>query len=91
MVGILLFPSIALLINSWALLSAPFVMYLLVRALVNKEDIYLEENFGQEYLSYITQGSGHSSLWLDKEEHITRKYSGQLTATADLHVGRRLT
>lgn len=45
-------PSFALLINSWALLSAPFVMYLLVRALVNKEDIYLEENFGQEYLSY---------------------------------------
>jgi protein-S-isoprenylcysteine O-methyltransferase Ste14 len=45
-------PGIALLINSWALLSAPFVMYLLVRALVKKEDIYLEENFGQEYLSY---------------------------------------
>jgi protein-S-isoprenylcysteine O-methyltransferase Ste14 len=45
-------PSLALFINSWAFLSAPFVMYFLVGALVTKEDIYLEETFGQEYLAY---------------------------------------
>jgi protein-S-isoprenylcysteine O-methyltransferase Ste14 len=45
-------PSIALIINSWALLSAPFVMYFLARVLVNKEDVYLEKIFGQEYLAY---------------------------------------
>ena len=45
-------PGIALLVNSWAVLSAPFVMYFLLRTLVNKEDIYLEETFGQEYVTY---------------------------------------
>jgi len=45
-------PSIALLMDSWALLSAPFIMYLMARTLVAKEDYYLTETFGQEYLAY---------------------------------------
>jgi protein-S-isoprenylcysteine O-methyltransferase Ste14 len=45
-------PGITLLLNSWAALSAPFVMYFFLRALVKKEDIYLEKTFGQEYVAY---------------------------------------
>jgi protein-S-isoprenylcysteine O-methyltransferase Ste14 len=45
-------PSLALFINSWAFLSAPFVMYVIARTLVSKEDVYLEETFGQAYLTY---------------------------------------
>jgi protein-S-isoprenylcysteine O-methyltransferase Ste14 len=45
-------PAIALFMDSWALFSAPFVMYFIARALVSKEDVYLEEAFGQEFLAY---------------------------------------
>jgi protein-S-isoprenylcysteine O-methyltransferase Ste14 len=45
-------PSMALFINSWAFMTAPFMMYLIARTLVPKEDVYLEETFGQEYLAY---------------------------------------
>jgi len=45
-------PGIALLLNSWALLAAPIVMYFIAVALVNQEDSYLEETFGNEYISY---------------------------------------
>jgi protein-S-isoprenylcysteine O-methyltransferase Ste14 len=48
-------PAIALFINSWALLSAPFIMCLVAKALVDKEDVYLEKTFGQEYLAYKQQ------------------------------------
>jgi protein-S-isoprenylcysteine O-methyltransferase Ste14 len=48
-------PSIALFFDSWVLLSAPFIMYLIARALVAKEDVYLEEAFGPEYLAYKKQ------------------------------------
>lgn len=48
-------PAIALFMNSWALLSAPFIMHLVARALVETEDVYLEETFGQEYLAYKQQ------------------------------------
>ena len=48
-------PGIALFINSWSLMSAPFVMCLIARSLVAKEDVYLEETFGQEYLAYKQQ------------------------------------
>lgn len=45
-------PGIALLMNSWALLSAAVVMYLIAAVFVKSEDAYLEETFGGEYLSY---------------------------------------
>jgi protein-S-isoprenylcysteine O-methyltransferase Ste14 len=45
-------PSLALFLNSWAFLSASIVMYFLVGALVTKEDMYLKDTFGQEYLEY---------------------------------------
>jgi len=45
-------PGLALLLNSWVFLSAAFVMYFITGAFVTKEDAYLEETFGQEYLAY---------------------------------------
>jgi protein-S-isoprenylcysteine O-methyltransferase Ste14 len=45
-------PALALFMDSWALLSVPFVMYLIARTLVTNEDIYLEKTFGQEYMIY---------------------------------------
>jgi protein-S-isoprenylcysteine O-methyltransferase Ste14 len=41
-----------LLLDSWALLSASLVMFVIASAVVRSEDAYLEETFGQEYLSY---------------------------------------
>jgi protein-S-isoprenylcysteine O-methyltransferase Ste14 len=49
---VFLVPGLALLLNSWALLTAPFVMYFLARTLVHKEELYLEGKFCQEYLAY---------------------------------------
>ena len=47
-----LFPGIALLTRSWALLSATIVAYFAFRIVIRKEDDYLERKFGQEYLDY---------------------------------------
>ncbi len=45
-------PGLVLLINSWIGLTAPIFMYILLRILVKKEEIYLENKFGTEYLNY---------------------------------------
>ncbi len=45
-------PGIALLLSSWPLLSAPFVMYLVAVALVKEEEAYLEVTFGKEFQAY---------------------------------------
>jgi protein-S-isoprenylcysteine O-methyltransferase Ste14 len=45
-------PALALLFNSWLLLSAPLVMYFIAKSLVVQEDIYLEGTFGRAYLAY---------------------------------------
>ncbi len=45
-------PGIMLLMNTWIGLSAPLVMYFLLLKLVEKEELYLESAFGNEYLAY---------------------------------------
>ena len=45
-------PGIVFLANSWIGLTTPLFMYLLLLKLVKKEEIYLEEVFGSEYLEY---------------------------------------
>jgi len=45
-------PAIMLFFNTWLGLTAPVFMYVLIRMLVDKEEIYLEEIFGEEYLKY---------------------------------------
>ena len=45
-------PGIMLLVNTWIGLTAPLVMYFLLRILVKKEELYLENVFGNEYLAY---------------------------------------
>jgi len=45
-------PGIALLLNSWIVLTTPLFMYLILRKLVKKEEDYLESVFGSRYLDY---------------------------------------
>ncbi len=45
-------PAIMLFFNTWLGLTAPVFMYVLIRVLVDKEEIYLEEMFGEAYLIY---------------------------------------
>jgi protein-S-isoprenylcysteine O-methyltransferase Ste14 len=45
-------PGIALLEKSWIGLTTPIFMYIILRILVQKEEIHLENVFGSEYLDY---------------------------------------
>ncbi len=45
-------PGIAFLAKSWIGLTAPLFMYFLLRKLVKKEEMYLENVFGYEYIEY---------------------------------------
>jgi len=49
---IFIVPGIVLLINSWIALTVPIFMYILLCILVKKEELYLENRFGTEYLKY---------------------------------------
>lgn len=49
---VFLVPGIMLLSNSWIGLTAFPVMYASLRIMVRKEDNYLENKFGDEYLTY---------------------------------------
>ena len=45
-------PGIVFLANTWIGLTAPIFMYFILRILVQKEEIYLVNVFGSEYLDY---------------------------------------
>jgi len=45
-------PGVALVCGSWLMLTASVVMYVLVQMRVAREEKYLEERFGREYLDY---------------------------------------
>jgi len=45
-------PGIALLTNSWIILTVPIFMYVALRFLITKEEVYLSERFGSVYLDY---------------------------------------
>jgi len=45
-------PALALLCRSWLMLTASVVMYVLTRLLIHREEEYLQQRFGQEYLDY---------------------------------------
>ena len=49
---ILLLPGIALLSNSWLMLAAPVVLYVAVRLRIHREEEYLQEKFGEEFIEY---------------------------------------
>lgn len=44
--------GIALLINSWMVLTTPVFMYVMMRILIKKEETYLQKVFGSAYLEY---------------------------------------
>ena len=45
-------PGIVFLLKSWIMLTTPIFMYLILRLLVKKEEVYLENVFGSEYREY---------------------------------------
>jgi len=47
-----LVPGMSFWANSWLSFTTPLVMYALFRRLIRKEDRYLQERFGAEYLLY---------------------------------------
>ena len=48
----LTFPGILLFFRSWILLTVPVFMYFAFRALISREEKYLEERFGESYAEY---------------------------------------
>lgn len=49
---VMIVPGFVLMANSWLGLTAPIFMYFLVCRLVRKEEIYLENVFGEKYMEY---------------------------------------
>ena len=49
---VFIMPGIVLLLNSLIGLSIPIFMYVLFKILIVKEDKYLEERFGEEFVDY---------------------------------------
>ena len=45
-------PAIAFLVNSWLLLAVPVFMYVFFRILIIREERWLEQTFGRQYLDY---------------------------------------
>ena len=50
---VFLVPSIVLFVGSWLALTTPVFMYYILRALVKKEEVYLEKVFGSPYREYV--------------------------------------
>jgi protein-S-isoprenylcysteine O-methyltransferase Ste14 len=50
---LLIMPSIALLFNSWLMLSAVILNFILFRVFIKKEHQYLQDTFGDEYETYL--------------------------------------
>ncbi len=49
----MLYAGIAVLRNAlWAILLLPLVLYVMQRAVIEREERYLERTFGEEYLAY---------------------------------------
>jgi protein-S-isoprenylcysteine O-methyltransferase Ste14 len=65
---IFIVPGLVLLANSWAALTIPPVMYVILRILVSKEEQYLEQKFGDEFRSYKKRVPAVLPLgWLKRE------------------------
>ncbi|NOZ60565.1 MAG: isoprenylcysteine carboxylmethyltransferase family protein [Calditrichaeota bacterium] len=51
-------PGMVLIVNSWLGLTAPVFMYFLLRKLVQKEETYMEQKFGNVYTEYRRRTPG---------------------------------
>lgn len=49
---VFLVPGLVLLMNTWLGLAMPPVMYVILRMLVRREEQYLGQKFGEDYLVY---------------------------------------
>jgi len=50
---LLIIPAIGLLFNSWLMLSAVVLNFILFRMFIKNEHIYLQHTFGDEYKNYL--------------------------------------
>ncbi len=48
-------PGMVFIVNSWLGFTVPIFMYFLLKKLVQKEEIYMEQKFGDEYRDYKRQ------------------------------------
>jgi protein-S-isoprenylcysteine O-methyltransferase Ste14 len=48
-------PAITLFFRSWVLFTIPIVMSLIFKKLIKAEELYLEGQFGEEYLKYKSE------------------------------------
>ena len=55
---IFVIPGISLLFNSWLVLTALIVNFILLKVFIRSEYIYLEEKFGDQYRKYL------DTVWL---------------------------
>ena len=56
-------PIIALAGNSWLFATSSVVLYVLIRWFIGREEKYLEERFGQEYLDYERRVNAVMPTW----------------------------
>ena len=49
---LLIMPAVALLLKSWLFLSTAAFMYAVARIEIRREETYLEERFGRQYVEY---------------------------------------
>lgn len=52
---IFVIPGICLLFNSWLMLTAVLLNYILFKSLIKREHKYLEEKYGAEYKDYLNK------------------------------------
>ncbi len=55
--------GVALLFQSWLMLTVPVVHYVVIRILVRKEEDYLLRTFGQEFLDYKRAVNALFATW----------------------------
>jgi protein-S-isoprenylcysteine O-methyltransferase Ste14 len=52
---VFILPAITLFFRSWILFTIPVVMYLVFKQLIKAEELYLEGQFGEDYLKYKSE------------------------------------
>lgn len=52
---IFIVPAVVLFLKAWLMLTVPMLMTLVFKRLIKAEELYLEEQFGEEYLKYKSE------------------------------------
>jgi protein-S-isoprenylcysteine O-methyltransferase Ste14 len=70
-------PGLALFVGSWPMLLTPLMAYAIFKRLIRREEDYLAQRFGQEYLDYRRRVNGVIPIprWWGKASHAPRRRS----------------